>query len=96
MSSALPPLPARACNAHCHVIGPRARFPFPAGAAYIPAADAPREALYALNDRHGLQRCVVVQSSAHGFDNSATAWALAGRPGHYRGVALLPTDVADE
>ena len=98
MSSAphpLPSLPARACNAHCHVIGPRARFPFPTGAAYTPAADAPREALYALNDRQGLQRCVVVQSSAHGFDNSATAWALAGRPGHYRGIALLPTDVAD-
>ncbi len=92
----LPSLPARACNAHCHVIGPRARFLFPDGAAYVPAADAPREALYALNDRHGLQRCVVVQSSAHGFDNSAAAWALAGRPGHYRGIALLPTDVADE
>lgn len=88
-------LPPGACNAHCHVFGPRDRFPYAAGAAFVPAEDAPREALYALNDRLGLQRCVVVQSSCHGFDNAATADALAGRPHDYRGIALLPTDVPD-
>jgi 2-pyrone-4,6-dicarboxylate lactonase len=65
------------------------------GAPFVPALDAPREALYALNDRLGLQRCVVVQSACHGLDNSAAAHALAGRPGSYRGVALLATDVSD-
>lgn len=93
-SSSLP-LPHGACNAHCHVFGPRAHFPYAAGAAFVPAADAPKEALYALNDRLGLQRCVVVQSSCHGFDNGATEDAVAGRPADYRAIALLPVDVPD-
>lgn len=61
----------------------------------VPANDAPREALYALNDRLGLQRCVVVQSTCHGLDNRVTAFAIAGRPRDYRGIALLRTDVDD-
>jgi len=88
-------LPPGACNAHCHVFGPRERFPYPADATFIPAEDAPREALYALNDSLGLSRCVVVQSSCHGTDNSATEDAVAGRPTHYRGIALVPTEVTD-
>lgn len=87
-------LPRNACNAHCHVFGPRDRFPYAADASYVPEADAPREALYALNDRQGLQRCVVVQSACHGFDNRAAEDAVAGRPDTYRGIALLRTDVA--
>jgi len=87
-------LPAGACNAHCHVFGPRERFPYAADAAFIPAADAPKEDLFALNDRLGLQRCVVVQSTCHGFDNRVSEDALAARPASYRGVALLPADVA--
>lgn len=87
-------LPEGACNAHCHVFGPRYRFPYPAGATFIPEQDAPKEALYALNDSFGLSRCVIVQSSCHGFDNSATEDAIATRPRDYRGIALLPTDVS--
>lgn len=89
------PLPALACNAHCHVFGPRARFPYAAHATFVPEADAPKEVLYALNDRLGFARCVVVQSSCHGFDNAVTADAIAGRPGSYRGIALAPPDVSD-
>ena len=88
-------LPAGACNAHCHVFGPRERFPYAPDAAYVPQQDAPKEALFALNDRLGLQRCVVVQSACHGFDNRATEDAVAARPDDYRGIALLPTDVDD-
>lgn len=88
-------LPPGACNAHCHVFGPRDRFPYAADAPFVPSEDAPREALYALNDRLGLQRCVVVQSTCHGLDNAVTEHALAGRPRDYRGIALVRTDVAD-
>lgn len=89
----LPPnLPAGACNAHCHVFGPRDRFPYPADASFVPQADAPKEALFALNDRLGLSRCVVVQSTCHGFDNRPCEDAVAARPDHYRAIALLPTD----
>lgn len=88
-------LPSGACNAHCHVFGPRERFPYAEGAPFVPQHDAPREALYALNDRLGLQRCVVVQSACHGLDNAVTEDAIAGRRRDYRGVALVRTDVAD-
>jgi 2-pyrone-4,6-dicarboxylate lactonase len=87
-------LPIGACNAHCHVFGPRERFPYATNAPFVPKLDAPKEDLYALNDRLGLQRCVVVQSTCHGFDNSVTEDALAGRPGDYRGIALLAPDVS--
>lgn len=88
-------LPPGACNAHCHVFGPRGRFPYAADAPFVPDQDAPRESLYALNDALGLQRCVVVQSTCHGTDNRVTEDAVAGRPRDYRGIVLLRPDVAD-
>jgi len=88
-------LPFGSCNAHCHVFGPRDRFPYADDAPFFPQQDAPREALYALNDRLGLQRCVIVQSTCHGLDNRVTEHAIAGRPRDYRGIALVRTDVAD-
>lgn len=96
MSSHPPlPLPPGACNAHCHVFGPRGRFAYAADASFMPAQDEPKEALFALNDSLGLTRCVVVQSSCHGFDNRAAEDAVAARPDRYRAIALLPTDVGD-
>jgi 2-pyrone-4,6-dicarboxylate lactonase len=88
-------LPTGACNAHCHVFGPRDRFPYPPDGSFVPKADAPKEALFALNDRLGLQRCVIVHSSCHGLDNAATEDAIASRPKDYRGVALAKTSVSD-
>src|ERR1700712_895019 len=88
-------LPAGACNAHCHVVGPQSRFPYPADSPFVPHGESPKEALFALNDGFGLERCVVVQTGAYGFHNEVTEDAIASRPGTYRGVALLPTDVAD-
>jgi 2-pyrone-4,6-dicarboxylate lactonase len=85
-------LPPGACDAHFHVFGPQAKFPFAEKRAYTPA-DAPKEVLI---DRHlflGIERGVAVQSAAHGFDNSAAADLLAEKKGHYVGVALVPTDV---
>lgn len=88
-------LPPNATNAHCHVFGPRARFPYDPNAPFRPEEDAPKDELIALNDRLGLQRCVVVQSACHGLDNRVTEDALAARPGSYRGIALLPTSVPE-
>ncbi|MCF8482780.1 MAG: amidohydrolase family protein [Rhodospirillum sp.] len=88
-------LPAGACDAHCHVFGPTAVFPYAPDARFRPG-DAPKERLFALHDAVGIERCVVVQSGCHGFDNSVTADALAARPGRYLGVALLPADVGDD
>jgi 2-pyrone-4,6-dicarboxylate lactonase len=87
-------LPAHACNAHCHVFGPQARFPFAPERTFTPV-DAPKETLFALHDLLGIERCVVVQSNCHGFDNSAAEDAIAARAGAYRGIALLPSTVND-
>jgi len=84
-------LPPGSCDAHFHVFGPKAKFPFAEKAAYIPA-DAPKDVLI---DRHmflGIERGVVVQSAAHGFDNSAAADLLADNKGSYVGVALVPVN----
>jgi 2-pyrone-4,6-dicarboxylate lactonase len=85
-------LPAGACDAHAHVLGPHARFPFAKGRAYTPA-DAPKERLFALHERLGIERGVLVQAAAHGFDNFVTTEALAAKGGAYRGVARVPADV---
>src|SRR5262249_48734530 len=72
----------------------QSRFPFPPEATYRPA-DAPKEKLFALHDSLGFTRSVIVQSGAHGFDNAATAEALADKRGAYLGIALLPLEVSD-
>jgi 2-pyrone-4,6-dicarboxylate lactonase len=87
-------LPPGACDAHCHVFGPSSRYPFAAERTFTPA-DAPRERLFALHELLGIERCVIVQSGCHGFDNRATEDAIAARNGSYRGIALLPTSVPD-
>jgi 2-pyrone-4,6-dicarboxylate lactonase len=88
-------MPRGACDSHCHVFGPAARFPY-ARESKLHPGDAPREKLFALHDMIGIDRCVVVQSGVHGFDNAAAADAIAARPGKYLGIALLPADVSDD
>ncbi len=85
-------LPPGACDAHFHVFGPQAVFPFAEGRPFTPA-DAPKEKLFALHARLGIERGVFVQSTCHGFDNRVLEDVLAARPRAYRGIALLPTDV---
>src|SRR5215475_2799684 len=85
-------LPPRACDAHVHVFGPQARFPFAPGRSFTPA-EAPKEKLFQLHSLLGIERCVVVQSNAHGFDNAVTEDAIAARRGRYVGIALVPVTV---
>jgi 2-pyrone-4,6-dicarboxylate lactonase len=75
-------------DAHCHVFGPAAEFPFSPKAKYLPA-DASPEMLFALRDRLGFSRNVVVQASCHGADNAATLNAIAKSGGRARGVAVV-------
>lgn len=86
-------LPKGACDTHCHVFGPESRFPFDPKRTYTPA-EAPKEALMELHERLGFDHAVVVQAGAHGFDNSATLDVIAASRGRYRGIALVPDDVA--
>jgi 2-pyrone-4,6-dicarboxylate lactonase len=87
-------LPRGACDAHVHVFGPEARFPFAPGRSYTPC-EAPKEKLFALHALLGVERCVVVQSNAHGLDNSVTEDAIAARTGKYVGIARVPLTIDD-
>jgi 2-pyrone-4,6-dicarboxylate lactonase len=89
-------LPRGACDSHFHVFGPQSRFPFAPGRSYTPAGDAPKETLFALHAHLGIERGVVVQSAAHGYDNSAAADLIAAGKGNYVGVALLPLETTPE
>jgi 2-pyrone-4,6-dicarboxylate lactonase len=87
-------LPAGACDAHCHVFGPAARFPFAPERTYTPV-DAPKETLFALHDKLGIDRCVLVQASCHGKDNSAVLDAIAASEGRCHGVAMVDADIGE-
>ena len=80
--------PPRATDAHCHVFGPAARFPFAPEATYTPP-DAGIEDFEVLQDRLGLSRAVFVQASCHGTDNAAMVDALHRGRGRYAGVAMI-------
>ncbi|HCB74986.1 MAG TPA: 2-pyrone-4,6-dicarboxylate hydrolase [Sphingomonas bacterium] len=86
--------PPGAVDAHCHVFGPADRFPFSAKAKYLPA-DAGPEMLFALRDRLGFDRNVIVQASCHGTDNAATLNAIAASNGCARGVAVVDPAIGD-
>lgn len=85
--------PAGAWDAHAHVFGPAARFPYTPGRGYTPP-DAPAERYVALLDHLGFARGVVVQGNAHGFDNRVVLDALKRYPQRLRGVAITDTRIA--
>jgi 2-pyrone-4,6-dicarboxylate lactonase len=85
--------PPGAVDAHCHVFGPESRFPFSAKTKYHPE-DATPEMLFALRDRLGFARNVIVQASCHGTDNAATLDAIARSEGKARGVAVVDPAVS--
>ena len=87
-------LPAGAVDAHCHVFGPGAEFPYAPERKYTPC-DASKHQLYALRDHLGVARNVVVQATCHGADNRAMVDALVHSGGRARGVATVRRSVGD-
>ena len=86
--------PAGAVDAHCHVFGPEAQFPFAPERKYTPC-DASRDQLFALRDHLGFERNVIVQATCHGNDNRALLDALKHSNGKARGVASVARGVSD-
>jgi 2-pyrone-4,6-dicarboxylate lactonase len=86
--------PPGAVDAHCHVFGPAAAFPFAPERKYTPC-DASRHQLFALRDFLGFERNVVVQATCHGNDNRALVDALVHSGGRARGVASVARGISD-
>ncbi len=87
-------LPAGAVDAHCHVFGPSAEFPFAGERKYTPC-DASKQQLFALRDHLGFDKNVIVQATCHGYDNRAMLDACRASGGKARGVATVRRDVTD-
>jgi len=87
-------VPAGAVDAHCHVFGPAAQFPYAPERKYTPC-DASKDQLFALRDFLGFERNVIVQATCHGTDNRALVDALVHSGGRARGVATVSRDVTD-
>ncbi|MDP1566506.1 MAG: amidohydrolase family protein [Polaromonas sp.] len=87
-------LPAGAVDAHCHVFGPGAQFPYAPERKYTPC-DASKDQLFALRDHLGFDKNVIVQATCHGSDNRALVDALRHSNNKARGVATVKRDVSD-
>jgi 2-pyrone-4,6-dicarboxylate lactonase len=87
-------LPAGAVDAHCHVFGPGAEFPYAPERKYTPC-DAGKAQLFALRDHLGFDKNVIVQATCHGSDNSALVDALKASNNKARGVATVKRSVTD-
>ena len=88
-------LPEGAVDAHCHVFGPGAEFPYAPQRKYTPC-DASADQLFALRDHLGFSKNVIVQATCHGADNSAMVDAVRRAGGKARGVATVKRDVTPE
>jgi predicted TIM-barrel fold metal-dependent hydrolase len=78
-----------ACDCHVHILQP-SRFPFATDRAYTPGT-ADIGSLRALHGRLGFERCVVVQPSVYGAENSCLVDALETLGPAARGIAVLGT-----
>lgn len=87
-------LPKGAVDAHCHVFGPAAEFPYAPERKYTPC-DAGKDKLFALRDHLGFARNVIVQATCHGKDNSALMDACRAGGDLARGIASLGAGVTD-
>lgn len=87
-------LPKGAVDAHCHVFGPAAEFPYAPERKYTPC-DAGKDKLFELRDHLGFARNVIVQATCHGKDNRALMDACRAGGDLARGIASVGADVTD-
>lgn len=87
-------MPPRACDTHCHIWGPLARFPYATSRPYTPP-ERDKQVLGALHERFGIERTVIVQAIVYRTDNRAVLDAIADRPHARRGIALIEPDIPE-
>ena len=87
-------LPPKAADCHCHVFGPRDRYPWAANRLYTPPAVSLDDYLVMLRVT-GFERGVMVQTGLYGADNRFIVDAMKAHPGKLRAIALIGEDVTD-
>ena len=86
--------PAGAVDAHCHVFGPEATFPFAPERKYTPC-DAPKEKLFALRDFLGFDKNVIVQATLPWQGQPCDGRRAESSNNRAKGVAFVGEEVTD-
>lgn len=86
--------PAGTTDCHLHIFGPYARYPLQPNRSFTPP-EASLAAYERLMATLGIERCVVVQPSVYGTDNSCAEDAVERLGPIARGVAVLGPDVEE-
>src|SRR5262249_2846459 len=89
-------MPAKAIDAHMHVIGPFDRFPLSPKTKYTPFAAPWEEQRQILVEKMGFWGFVVVQATCHGTDSRVVVDALEHMQGRAAGVVSLDENVTVE
>lgn len=89
------PVPPGACDSQVHIFGDPERFPTDPDAAYV-VLDATVEAMLDMHKVLGIERGVIVQSTAYGTDHGALVDALRVAGDGYRGCARIDDSVGDD
>ncbi|CAN1545475.1 COG3618 Predicted metal-dependent hydrolase of the TIM-barrel fold [Burkholderiaceae bacterium] len=85
-------LPRGACDCHVHIY--ENQFPIAASATFQPP-EGPLSAYQQVQAELGLERVVIVQATAYGFDNSCMLEALGKLVDSARGIAIVRPDTPD-
>ena len=88
-------LPPKAVDCHCHVFGPRDKYPWAANRLYTPPPVSLDDYL-AMLDATGFERGVMVQTGLYGTDNRFIVDAMKAHPGRLRAIALIGEDITDK
>ena len=88
-------LPARACDCHAHILGPKAKYAYSPARVYTPPDCLLPDYVHML-DRLGLERSVLVQPSVYGTDNTVMLEAMRTAGNRFRGVAVVEDDIPDD
>ena len=87
--------PEGAVDAHCHIFGPEEEFPYAPERKYTPCTGS-KDDLFALRDRLGFSRNVIVQASCHGRYNEALIDGLKAAGELARGIAVVDNTISND
>jgi 2-pyrone-4,6-dicarboxylate lactonase len=87
-------LPPNSADCHCHVFGPRDKYPWAANRLYTPPAVLLEDYLAMLRAT-GFARGVMVQTGLYGNDNRFIVDSIKEHPNQLRAIALIGEDVTD-
>ncbi|MFF5989935.1 amidohydrolase family protein [Prauserella flavalba] len=88
-------IPHGACDSQVHIFGEAQRFPTKPDAAYV-VYEATVEEMLRMHKTLGVERGVIVQSTAYGTDHSALIEALRIAGPSYRGCGVVDDSVDDD